>query len=156
MTKYKLVTAVKDGQTKTFQALSRYNDIGWWFTGEIRNGEGTIEEILKSHGWAVTKIEDLPDHYVTERKTWDVKTTNTLTLPVVDHIVLEVSDSVKEFSCRLVVNGVPSRWHGTKANEAVSHDGRYAWFWDYWDGYFPTNVLVELKQHGSGTSNKTI
>lgn len=155
MTEYKLVTAVKDGQTKTFQALSRYNDIGWWFTGEIRNGKGTIEEILKSHGWAVTKIEDLPDHYVTERREWNVWPLRKQTTPPADTVVLEVSSTVKEFSCRLVVNGVPSKWYGTKANEAVSHDGRYAYFWDSWDGYFPTNVLVELKQHGAGT-NKTI
>lgn len=144
MVEYWLVTATKDGETKTFQAQlakSLFADKdakARWYVSGLTDFNPSLVALLAEHGWTFVRTEPLPEHYITERRTWTVRE---------DTVVLEISDSLMGYSWRLNVNGQKGEWRGQKSNEVTSADGRYAVFSEYWSGYFPNNTLVELVQH---------
>jgi hypothetical protein len=62
-------------------------------------------------------------------------------------ILRQIHDEVDGYAERLVVDGDEGRWvrQGPHGLHEVHHKG-YAFFSEYWTGYFPVNVLVKLTE----------
>jgi hypothetical protein len=69
-----------------------------------------------------------------------------------DVIEIQLSDTEEHFAMRMVVNGNPSDWTfhrpphggGTEVTGQNKNGDTFAYYSEYWTGYFPVNTVVRL------------